>query len=62
MAAYKVEVTYGATGTVERREQSSADVVLRQETSGSEYARFEDLARKLVKVPKSAVDEQRKSN
>lgn len=59
MAAYTVEVTYGTSVTSERVASPMDGVVVEQTTSGGEFERFEDLARKLVKVPKRELDEKR---
>jgi hypothetical protein len=56
MSQLEVSITHGATmnDTVE-----TGEIVL-SNTPPSEFERFENLAAKLLKVPKSELDEERK--
>lgn len=58
MEHYKVQVTYGSSVSTSETQPASADVVLSQDTGG-EFEQFEDLARKLVAVPKDEIDAKR---
>lgn len=55
MSDLQVSITYGATLNTTTK---AADF----DTAPSEFKRFQDLAAKLVKVPKSELDEKRKES
>ena len=44
-----------------RRDEGDRDERDSERAENEQYTRFEDLARKLVKVPKAEIDEQRRA-